>query len=155
MSTTITREPPAVEKTLTVRLAPAAAFALFTRDLRRWWPRRTYSLLEGADVALVFGAAIGETVAEVDADGGSHVWGTIVEWEPPHGFAMSWHPGRPSEQATRLRVRFRAVAGGTRIDLCHDGWSARPDGAAARDTYERGWDEPLAAFAEQASGDAR
>ena len=148
-------EPSAIEKSITVRLAPAAAFELFTCGLRRWWPRATHSVLGGADAAFDFGEAVGEIVAEVGSDGRRHVWGTIVEWDPPHAFAMTWHPGLPSDQATRLRVRFLAVADGTRVQLRHDGWFARADAAAARDNYERGWEEPLAAFAAQASRSER
>jgi uncharacterized protein YndB with AHSA1/START domain len=147
---TLSGEPSAIEKSVTVRLSPDAAFELFTDGLRRWWPRATHSVLGGADAALVFGKAVGDAVVEIGSDGRRHPWGTIVEWDPPRGFAMSWHPGRPSDEATRLRVCFVAVAEGTRVRLRHDGWGARADAAAARDRYERGWDAPLAAFAAQA-----
>jgi uncharacterized protein YndB with AHSA1/START domain len=55
---------------------------------------------------------------------------------------MTWHPGRPSDTAQEVEVRFTAVSGGTRVDLEHRNWQAWGEGAAeAREGYvgEGGW----------------
>jgi hypothetical protein len=136
-----------IEKRLHVKLPPAAAFALFTRDLARWWPLSTHSC-GGADaVGASFDGRVGGEVAEVTRDGRRHVWGTLTAWEPPRRFAMSWHPGTDPAQATRVEVRFGTAAdGGTILDLRHDGWEARPDGEQVGGRYDSGWDVVLDRF---------
>jgi uncharacterized protein YndB with AHSA1/START domain len=81
-----------------------------------------------------------------------HVWGSLLEWNPPHAFAMTWHPGQPSEQATRVVVQFAAAAaGGTEVRLLHSGWEARGDRAIdARNSYDGGWQVVLAKYTERA-----
>jgi uncharacterized protein YndB with AHSA1/START domain len=136
-----------IDKRLHVKLPPAAAFALFTRDLARWWPLASHSC-GGADaVGASFDERIGGAVTEVTRDGHRHVWGTLLAWDPPHRFAMSWHPGNDPAQATRVEVRFAAAAdGGTILHLRHDGWEARPDGDIACGRYDGGWDIVLGRF---------
>jgi hypothetical protein len=134
-----------VEKRLRVGLGPAAAFALFTRQIRRWWPLATHSCgaADAADVA--FDERVGGSVVERTRSGVTHVWGTLLAWEPPHRFAMTWHPGRTSAEATRLEVRFAGTEdGGTEVLLVHDGWEARDQ--AARDGYDGGWETVLARY---------
>ena len=54
---------------------------------------------------------------------------------------MSWHPGRPPEQAQEVELRFVAIATGTRVELEHRGWEGLgPEASAVRDRYAGGWD---------------
>lgn len=129
-----------VEKELRVRLAPASAFDLLTRAMSHWWPLATHSCA-GADAqSVTFPMEEGGQVIERAKNGSQHAWGDVPAWEPPHRFAMTWHPGSSAAQATRLAVRFSASEdGATIVRLRHDGWAARPDGA-------QGWESVLACY---------
>lgn len=138
----------AVRHAVDVALPADEAFALFTSGLTRWWPLASHSCSQSPGATVRFGAEVGARVVERGGDGREHVWGTITEWQPPHGFAMSWHPGQDPAQATALEVRFEPVGTGCRVSICHGGWEARGDGAAEmRDNYDRGWVHVLGCFA--------
>lgn len=138
--------PPPVVRAVTVRLQPADAFDLFTRQMRVWWPFAGHSCGDAAgDVH--FEPRAGGEVTEIGRSGERWTWGRLTEWDPPHVFAMTWHPGQAADHATQLRVRFVAVAGGTEVHVHHDGWAALGAAAAARrDNYDNGWPAVLAAF---------
>jgi hypothetical protein len=134
-----------VEKTVCVRLEPEDAFDLFTRQLTRWWPLAKYSC-GGTDALDVhFEQRVGGAVVERTRSGERHIWGTVTLWEPPHRFAMTWHPAVAVEQATRVTVEFAATSdGGTEVRLRHDGWEVRDQ--KSRDSYDGGWQGVLALF---------
>jgi hypothetical protein len=141
-----------VVRAVVVRLAPAEAFALFTQQMRLWWPLASHSC--GGDDALdvQFEARAGGTVTEIGRHGERWTWGTLTEWDPPHAFAMRWHPGLPADAATVLRVRFTALAEGTEVQVHHAGWEARgADARAKRDQYDGGWPHTLQAYARAAA----
>lgn len=143
-----------VEKRLHVRLAPAAAFELFTRDLSRWWPLATHSCAGADALRTRFADRVGGQVVEETRDGRGHVWGTLLAWEPPHRFVMTWHPGSDPAQATRVEVSFDAADdGGTILQLRHDGWAARVDGSRVRGRYDGGWDFVLGRFVSASGGE--
>jgi Activator of Hsp90 ATPase homolog 1-like protein len=142
---------PPLQHRVQVKLAPAAAFDLFTRGMARWWPFRGHSCFGDDAVDVVFEPRVGGAVTEIARDGRRMAWGTITAWSPPEGFAMRWFPGLEPAEATTLRVQFAAVAAGTEVSVHHSGWQAR--GAAAgerRDQYDSGWPATLAAFRAQA-----
>jgi hypothetical protein len=134
-----------VERTLRVRLEPAAAFDLFTRDLARWWPLWQYSCGGADSLDVQFETRVGGAVIERTRAGEGHTWGTVTAWDPPRRFSMTWHPGVPVAQATQLTVEFSAVqGGGTEVRLLHDGWETRD--VQARDNYDGAWQAVLARF---------
>jgi hypothetical protein len=140
-----------VVRSVVVRLAPAEAFELFTREMRLWWPFVGHSCGDADSIDVVFEPRVGGAVTEVARTGERWRWGTLAEWDPPHAFAMSWHPGLDEALATRLRVSFAAHDGGTEVQVHHGGWEARGEQAAARrDQYDSGWPATLAAFAAHA-----
>ena len=146
---------PPVQHRAQVRLAPAAAFELFTTQIARWWPFRGHSCFGDNAADVVFEPRVGGAVTEVARDGERMAWGTLTEWSPPDAFAMRWYPGLDAAEATMLRVSFVAVAGGTEVSVHHAGWEARGAAAAAkRDQYEGGWPATLAAFGQQAEVEA-
>ena len=54
---------------------------------------------------------------------------------------MTWHVGRPEDQASRVHVGFDAVADGTRVTLTHDNWQALgAEATAIRASYQSGWE---------------
>ncbi len=140
---------PDIQRQVRVALPPQQAFELFTRQMARWWPFRGHSCFDDEALDVVFEERIGGTVTERSRSGAQMSWGTLVEWAPPHAFAMHWHPGLPSAEATILRVSFAAAAdGGTEVGVHHSGWQARGAAAAEkRDQYDGGWPATLAAFA--------
>jgi hypothetical protein len=139
-------------RSVTVRLAPTKAFELFTGGMRLWWPFVGHSCGDEESLEVVFEPRLGGAVTEVARDGRRWTWGTLSEWNPPHAFAMSWHPGLPIEEATRLRVSFAANAEGTEVQVHHDGWETRGrDAKSKRDQYDGGWPRTLAAFANAAA----
>jgi hypothetical protein len=148
---TSTAVPAPVVRSVTVPLAPQAAFDLFTREMRVWWPFAGHSCGDDEALDVQFEPRVGGDVTELGKAGQRWAWGTLTEWNPPHGFAMSWHPGLPAEAATKLRVRFVGGAAGTEVQVHHDGWEARGrDARIKRDQYDSGWPRTLEAFAKAA-----
>lgn len=131
-----------IRKSVTVSRPAAEAFEIFTAGLSAWWPHGRYSI-HGAELATcAMEPRAGGEVYEVSKAGNRAVWGTLLLWEPPHRFVMTWHPGRPAEGAQEVEVRFSPVEGGTRVELEHRGWERLGDRAeAARKGYDGGWDE--------------
>lgn len=143
---------PPVVRSVQVNIEPQAAFDLFTGAMRLWWPFVGHSCGDADALDVHFEPCIGGAVTEIGKDGRRWHWGTLAEWDPPRGFAMSWHPGLDEALATRLRVRFLARDGGTEVQVHHDGFEARGEQAAAkRDQYDGGWPATLAAFAARAA----
>jgi uncharacterized protein YndB with AHSA1/START domain len=141
--------PEPVIKSLVVALDPPSAFELFTTGLARWWPLATHSCAGAAARDVTIEPRVGGRVVEHADDGSTAPWGTVLAWEPPHRFAMTWHPQADPVQATRLEVRFSAAhERGCRVELVHDGWQVRGDAAAAvRERYDGGWVEVLQRYA--------
>jgi uncharacterized protein YndB with AHSA1/START domain len=80
---------PPIVKNVTVRAAPARAFALFADDLARWWPlSRVHTGPDPADCAIE--PRVGGRVFERSADGRETAWGTVLAYDPPHRLAFSW-----------------------------------------------------------------
>jgi hypothetical protein len=139
--------PAPVKKSVTVPLGVEEAFRRFTNEIGSWWPTSRYSVGQDETVAVVFDQAQGGKVYERLRDGGTALWGTILEWQPPRRFRMSWHPGREEDTAQQLDVEFTKVESGTRVDLTHSGWEKLMEKAEeARAGYDSGWDEVIARF---------
>jgi uncharacterized protein YndB with AHSA1/START domain len=129
-----------VRRTITVGWNVEAAFRRFTAQMAAWWPLRTHSVGGLAALRCVFEEKVGGKIYEVARDGSRCEWGTVLLWEPPHRVAFTWHPGHDASRATRVELRFTAVAAGTRLDLTHSGWEVLGDEAAkARKGYRFGW----------------
>jgi hypothetical protein len=143
-----------VARQVTVNLAQADAFELFTGGLSRWWPLATHSCAGAAALRVDVEPRVGGQVIEKAHDGSTALWGTVLVWEPPARFAMTWHPGSAAERSTRVDVEFRALdAQRCQVDLVHSGWEARGDEAATvRGRYDGGWVSVLERYV-QASAD--
>jgi hypothetical protein len=132
---------PPVEKCVLVRCDPTRAFAAFTAEIAQWWPMQTHSVAQAQARSVAIEPRIGGRIYETAADGAESEWGRVLAWSPPHGFSMTWHPGRPADPHTVVELSFAAEAGGTRVRLVHRGWEALGEGAQAmRDNYNGGWD---------------
>jgi uncharacterized protein YndB with AHSA1/START domain len=146
---------PAIEpvvKEVTVPLPIERAWRLFTADAASWWPLATHSVGGDDAVACAFEPHVGGRLFETARDGTQHTWGTLLAWEPPTRFAMTWHPGRTPSTEQHLEVTFAATPAGTVVRLVHTGWERLGTGGQAeRDSYGRGWDYVLGFFVKAAS----
>lgn len=135
---------PPVEKSLRVSLPVEAAFKLFTQGLSTWWPMVTHSVGLADTESCHVEEHEGGRVYEIQKDGTEAPWGTVLAWEPPHRFMMSWHPGRDESTAQELEVLFETEGEGTRVELIHRGWEALGERAKeTREGYVSGWDDVL------------
>jgi hypothetical protein len=143
---------PAADKCVPVMLDRQQAFDLFRRDISRWWPLATYSCSGDSLPTGSLDMQVGGTVIETTRDGSQHPRGQLLEWNPPQGFAMTWHPGQPPRQATRVEVSLAPLpSGGTEVRVRHCGREARGDrAAAARHSYDNGWPRVLERFVDTA-----
>lgn len=139
----------AIRKSITVDWAPEEAFRRFTAGMADWWPTETHSVGRSASLQVVFEEREGGRVYERSPEGSESLWGSVLEWDPPSRFAMSWHPGREAEGAQRLEVSFHERDGGTRLELVHSGWEKLGDPEridAAMVSYSDGWDFVLGLY---------
>lgn len=140
-----------IVKTITVPLAPEAAFDLFTARIGEWWPLDSKSVSAGQGArsqSLTLEPKVGGAFLEVGHDGTHHRWGTIEEWHHGRAFSTTWHPGRMSDSQTRIRVTFVPSGTGTLVTLTRSGWEAlSAEQAATREPYVEGWAEVLTLFA--------
>ncbi len=133
-----------VVKEITVALDRERAFVLFTRRVAEWWPLATHSVEGAQAVGCVFEGRVGGRFYEVGPERREHTWGTIVEWDPPVAFGMTWHPGRDASTAQHLAVTFESTERGTVVRLVHTGWERlATEGREEREAYETGWDYVL------------
>lgn len=129
-----------LRKSVVVRRTPAEAFEIFTARLSAWWPTHRFSIHQAEVATCGIEPRVGGEVFEVAKSGARERWGTVLAWDPPKGFAMTWHPGRTADTAQEVEVRFVAVADGTRVDLEHRGWTVLGDEAEeTRKGYDQGW----------------
>jgi len=129
-----------VRKSVTVKRTPAEAFEIFTERIGTWWPLSQFSLHQAEAATCGIEPRVGGHVYEVAKRGERAVWGTVLTWDPPRGFSMTWHPGGEPETAQEVELRFAGVPGGTRVDLEHRGWQKLgAEAKEAREEYEGGW----------------
>ena len=146
-----------VVKTLTVRCSPADAFATFTERIADWWPLRTHSMGQERAESVRVEPGIDGRIVERLADGAETVWAHMLDWDPPQRLRFSWHPGRDCsrtqiDEATEVEVTFTHEGDGTRVELVHRGWERLGDrAAAARESYQTGWDPVLDLYQDAAS----
>lgn len=140
MSDNVARFPvPPVEKTILVHCELQRAFDAFTAEFDRWWPKQTHSVGKAKSCGIE--PALGGVAFEIAEDGRRHVWGRVTAWNPPHGFTMTWHPGRDEIPGHEVELRFTPERDGTRVTLIHRGWEklAREKQQSQRDSYDKGW----------------
>jgi uncharacterized protein YndB with AHSA1/START domain len=142
-----------VHKALVVNVSPERAFKVFTREIGTWWPLDKHSIGETEIVEVVFEERVGGRVFERHTDGGEADWGTVLSWDPPASFSMTWSPGSDPAKATELSVRFVAEGEGTRVDLEHRGWEILAERAhESRNSYDGGWETVLGHYTRHLNG---
>jgi Activator of Hsp90 ATPase homolog 1-like protein len=141
-----------VRTAVTVPIAPADAFRLFTDGMSTWWPLPSHSVYDTEATGVVIEPRVGGRVYETTADGRTADWGIISAWEPGEHLAMSWHPGNEPGLATHVDIHFVATDdGGTMVDVVHTGWEVRgADAPRAAASYDTGWKFVLGRFVDAA-----
>ena len=145
----------AIRKSVFVRCTPEHAFGVYTERMGEWWPFDGHSLFDDASGTVVFEPRVGGRVYERSTAGEEGLWGTLLAWDPPSGFTMTWHPGRDEETAQELALRFTAEGDGTRVDVLHKGWERLGDRMAEiSGHYDDGWEFVLGRFVEAAGNES-
>ena len=127
--------------TVTVPRSIDDAFTLFTEKIGSWWPKATHSIGEERTTDVILDARAGGRLYERLDDGTEHTWGEVLAWDPPHRFAITWHPSVDPIAMTEVEVGFTAVdAGSTTVQLTHREWQRLGDVAVmTRRGYSLGW----------------
>jgi uncharacterized protein YndB with AHSA1/START domain len=136
-----------VRKSVEVGTSPQAAFRRFTEEIASWWPLETHSVGGTRAARVEFETRRGGRIYERTRDGGIHVWGTVIAYEPPDRLVFTWHPGREPQTAQEVELRFRPTDRGTRVEHEHRGWETLGDAAEKmRADYDGGWEFVLGRF---------
>lgn len=133
-----------IVKTVTVPLAPADAFELFTEKISRWWPLASHSIMETEAVSVTFEGFTGGRIYETDSSGKEWSWGEVLEWDPPNRVVFSWNPNPGREAFTEVEVSFTPTesAGGpsTELRLEHRHWeNLGTEASRVHAGYTDGW----------------
>ena len=98
-----------------VAATPAHAFAAWTQRCERWWPKSHTASGDPANVS--FEAFPGGRIVELGPAGDEHVWGSVLDWEPPLRLRYLWHLFFAPEEATEVEVTVRTGGAGTVVRL--------------------------------------
>jgi Activator of Hsp90 ATPase homolog 1-like protein len=148
------RRPP-VRQSVVVRAPQRHTFDTFVRTMGAWWPVQPFSAGKDRVRDITLERREGGRVFEVWDDGTEVTWGTLLAWEPPWRFVMTWQ-GTPAQ--TEVELTFTALGPGlTRVAVEHRGWEALTEeelgqdcalpGGYASGGYAVGWTRILGSFA--------
>jgi uncharacterized protein YndB with AHSA1/START domain len=147
-----------VRKLIEVELTPLDAFQLFTSDMAAWWPQ-THHIGAQPFVEIVIEPRAGGGWYEVDRDGNTCQWGSILEWDPPHkvvfawGLQGDWKFSPDLSKSSEVEVRFLPMGdSATRIEFEHRCFERHEAGAVRIATgVNEGWDIVLGGYRELAA----
>lgn len=116
-------KPAPVRKTVTVKVPPERAFAVFTADLGRWWPA-SHHIGQTPFQTVVMEPRNGGRWYEIGQDGAQCQWGHVMVWDPPRRLVLAWQISGQwafdPDLITVVEVAFTPQAdGATRVDLEH------------------------------------
>jgi hypothetical protein len=138
-----------------VNLDPAAAFAVFTEEIGRWWrPGPINWNHSRRAVGVRIEPGVGGRWLELEDEAGDDGFecGRITVWEPGVRFVFLYRDAGHDIDGTEVEVRFEPVEGGTRVTLEHRGWEklAAEVAAPRRDLKRYGWANILLWFSDWA-----
>jgi uncharacterized protein YndB with AHSA1/START domain len=122
---------------VTVAVAPAVAFEVFTQETDLWWRRGLrYRLAGRRPGSLSFELGPGGRLFEsFETPSGTQVYeaGRVTVWQPPSRLVFTWRNANfAAEESTEVEVLFEPTHTGTRVTVQHRGWSALRPGHPAR-----------------------
>lgn len=116
----------------------AHAFDVWTRKCVTWWP--TSHTLSGDPSAITFEPLAGGRIVETGPDGAEHLWGEVLDWEPPARLRFRWHLFFDRSEATEVEITFSPRGDGTVVRLEQTGWdNLGPAGRPRRDRTGAAW----------------
>ncbi len=127
---TALRRPTRRQSTL-VRSGSQHAFDVYVKTIGTWWPARQFSAERDRVRGVAMEQRPGGRVYETWDDGTEIDWGTVVAWEPPRRFVMTW---AATPAATEVELTFR----GTRPGADPGGGRAPRMGGAHGGAADRG-----------------
>lgn len=119
----------------------AHAWAIWTAETTRWWPR-SHTVMCEPGLEVVFEARTGGRIFERTLDGVEADWGEILVWEPPRRLVYLWHLRADRADATEVEITFTPEGEATtRVEIEHRGWERLGTrGPGRRDANRAGWD---------------
>jgi uncharacterized protein YndB with AHSA1/START domain len=122
---------------VTIAVAPAVAFEVFTQETDLWWRRGLpYRLAGRRPGSLSFELGPGGRLFEsFETPSGTQVYeaGRVTVWQPPSRLVFTWRNANfAAEESTEVEVLFEPTHTGTRVTVQHRGWSAIRPGHPAR-----------------------
>ncbi len=145
---------------ITVNVPVEAAYHVFTEGIDTWWPRG-HHLGQGTLDKEVIEPRVGGRCYGRETDGTECPWGTVVVWDPPHHFALSWQISLEWEyepdldRSSRVDVTFTADGPDrTNVVLVHSEFDRQGEAwVSMRDSVrdeEGGWPYLVQLFAKAA-----
>jgi len=122
-----------VRVTVSVRVPPAVAFEVFTKEIDVWWKRGPQFRRFGTNAGTIhFECTLGGRLLEtLDGESGAQLVevGRVTTWDPPHRFIFEWSARNfEPRETTEVEVTFDAAPSGTTVHAVHRGFSKlRPD----------------------------
>jgi uncharacterized protein YndB with AHSA1/START domain len=129
-----------------VGVPPAHAFDVWTRRCATWWP--SSHTISGDPSAITFEPRSGGRIVEYTSGGEEHIWGEVLDWEPPTRLRYLWHLFFDPGEATEVEITFTAAGDRTAVRLRQQGWERLGDAGRLRRTRTRkAWSMMIAGFA--------
>ena len=127
-----------IRKSIKVNCSPETSFRVFCEEMSEWWPGG----FGGKDTKLYLEGRVGGRFYERRPDETEYQIGKVTAYQPPSFVAFTWRA--PSwDVVTQVEIRFKAEAGGTRVELEHSGWEQDAKTRDAEPNYNSGWDKIL------------
>lgn len=134
-----------IQRTLTVPVSAARAFALFTAELASWWPAE-YTWSQEVLETIAIEPGVNGRCYERGPHNFECDWGRVLAWEPPHRLVFTWQisPKREPEpnpaKASEVEVRFASESpSSAQVQFEHRDLARHGDGA---DEYHSALDSP-------------
>lgn len=149
-----------VVRSVSVPLAPARTFELFTTRMTDFWPKE-HSIGSSELAEVVVDPQAGGRWFERGVDGSECQWGRVASWGPPDRVVLLWQIGADwqfdPEFETEVEVTFTEEAGGrTLVELRHRNLQRYGDATEQmRAIFDdpKGWTGTLANFVDIATAE--
>ncbi len=118
-----------------VRARVEHAFAMWTDRVALWWP--STHTVSGGPEAIVFEPRPGGRIFERAPGGAEHLWGEVLDWEPPTRLRYRWHLFFDPSEATEVEVTFTPLDDRVGVRIVQSGWERLGEAGPPRRTRTR------------------